>query len=167
MVKVRVIPRSRKSAVIALGKSLLKVRVLSPPTDNRATSNASRPPASFPNGYLQFLCVCVMVYIHYTHRVLTWCARCENKIAENPQTPPLLKIALARNCAGAFLMASAFEVRSMPRKRQPEPRCICMSKRCSLPLKRWRIPWQPMPTKKIASNRWKWRPARNRNRRIW
>ncbi len=38
MVKVRVIPRSRKSAVIDLGKSLLKVRVLSPPTDNRANN---------------------------------------------------------------------------------------------------------------------------------
>lgn len=38
MVKVRVIPRSRKNAVIDLGKSLLKVRVLSPPTDNRANN---------------------------------------------------------------------------------------------------------------------------------
>jgi uncharacterized protein (TIGR00251 family) len=38
MVKVRVIPRSRKSAVIALEKNLLKVRVLSPPTDNRANN---------------------------------------------------------------------------------------------------------------------------------
>jgi hypothetical protein len=38
MVKVRVVPRSRKSAVIDLGESLLKVRVLSPPTDNRANN---------------------------------------------------------------------------------------------------------------------------------
>ncbi|MCK4941303.1 DUF167 domain-containing protein [candidate division WOR-3 bacterium] len=38
MVKVRVIPHSRKSAVIDLGKSLLKVRVLSPPIDNRANN---------------------------------------------------------------------------------------------------------------------------------
>lgn len=38
IVRVRVIPRSKKSVVLDLGKNLLKVKVQSPPTDNRANN---------------------------------------------------------------------------------------------------------------------------------
>ena len=49
LVRVQVIPRSKKSAVIDLGKSLLKVRVVSPPTDNRANNELIEVLAQFYN----------------------------------------------------------------------------------------------------------------------
>jgi hypothetical protein len=49
LVRVQIIPRSKKSTVIDLGKSLLKVRVISPPTDNRANNELIEVLAQYYN----------------------------------------------------------------------------------------------------------------------
>ena len=49
LVRVRVIPLSKKSTVVNLGEGLLKVRVLSPPTDNRANNELIEVLAQYYN----------------------------------------------------------------------------------------------------------------------
>jgi uncharacterized protein (TIGR00251 family) len=49
LVRVQVIPRSKKSTVIDIGKGGLKVKVLSPPIDNQANNELIQVLAQYYN----------------------------------------------------------------------------------------------------------------------
>lgn len=49
LVRVQVIPRAKKRTVIDLGNGMLKVKVLSPPSNNRANSELTEVLAQYYN----------------------------------------------------------------------------------------------------------------------